>query len=154
MISCADEKLPQSPKLLFVDSRDAIHSNSDGAAEFMYVFNQAIINNPGEGVLVVIGLTSADFTFDNTTAKVSPNSVVNEFQSFKATQNAWKSKPCRSNWTPKRTIDRSRLPPRYSWAKVGSLVLVTSDDKPCKCRIQKMDDENFSSQILTEVISL
>eukprot|EP01051_Picozoa_sp_SAG22_P006290 SAG22_NODE_406_length_10984_cov_28.344970_2_plen_115_part_00 len=61
----------------------------------------------------------------------------------KATQNAWKSKPRRSNWTPKRTIAHSRLPPRYSWAKVGSLVLVTWDDKPCKCRIQKMDDENF-----------
>eukprot|EP01051_Picozoa_sp_SAG22_P016537 SAG22_NODE_2352_length_2674_cov_8.792233_2_plen_91_part_01 len=67
----------------------------------------------------------------------------NRCQSFKATQNAWKSKPRRSNWTPKRTIDRSRLPPRYSWAKVGFLVLVTWDDKPCKCRIQKMDDDNF-----------
>eukprot|EP01051_Picozoa_sp_SAG22_P032723 SAG22_NODE_13953_length_389_cov_2.644828_1_plen_55_part_10 len=24
-----------------------------------------------------------------------------------------------------------------------ALVLVTWDDKPCKCRIQKMDDDNF-----------
>eukprot|EP01051_Picozoa_sp_SAG22_P003367 SAG22_NODE_163_length_16829_cov_9.946204_3_plen_189_part_00 len=42
----------QSPKLLFVDSRDAHHSRLDGKAEFTYVFNQAIHNNEGEGVLV------------------------------------------------------------------------------------------------------
>eukprot|EP01051_Picozoa_sp_SAG22_P006592 SAG22_NODE_436_length_10519_cov_21.912188_12_plen_323_part_00 len=55
----------QSPKLLFIDSRDAIHSNSDGAAEFMYVFNQAIHNNPGEGVLVSLLQASIPYSFYN-----------------------------------------------------------------------------------------
>ena len=55
----------QSPKLLFVDSRDAIHSNTDGAAEFMYVFNQAIHNNPGEGVLVSLLQASIPYSFYN-----------------------------------------------------------------------------------------
>eukprot|EP01051_Picozoa_sp_SAG22_P007869 SAG22_NODE_571_length_9011_cov_292.011670_4_plen_332_part_00 len=55
----------QSPKLLFVDSRDAHHSRLDGKAEFTYVFNQAIHNNPGEGVLVSLLQASIPYSFYN-----------------------------------------------------------------------------------------
>eukprot|EP01051_Picozoa_sp_SAG22_P009742 SAG22_NODE_834_length_6927_cov_7.202402_7_plen_304_part_00 len=55
----------QSPKLLFIDSRDAIHSNADGAAEFTYVFNQSIHNNAGEGVLVSLLQASIPYSFYN-----------------------------------------------------------------------------------------
>eukprot|EP01051_Picozoa_sp_SAG22_P008673 SAG22_NODE_677_length_7962_cov_53.676078_6_plen_469_part_00 len=55
----------QSPKLLFVDSRDAHHSRLDGKAEFTYVFNQAIHNNEGEGVLVSLLQASIPYSFYN-----------------------------------------------------------------------------------------
>ena len=54
----------QAPKILFVDSRDAQHRVT-GESEFTYVFEQAIHNNPGEGVLVSLLQASIPYSFYN-----------------------------------------------------------------------------------------
>eukprot|EP01051_Picozoa_sp_SAG22_P033048 SAG22_NODE_14267_length_379_cov_4.264286_1_plen_71_part_01 len=64
-------------------------------------------------------------------------------ESLEQTQSAHKSKGRKkNNWTPKRTIARTRLPPLHSWAKVSDALWIKWDDKETKCKIKKMDDEN------------